>query len=461
MALTHKIINQYADVTYDFTTGDLMISDSGWRIQGLKDNKVIETMTLFGEASNAADVIDAVNMLNELGRMAREWHSEPQNPDSVWVHLYGENENPKRALVYDITVVSMPSGMSNPTLAVGAGLYTFSITRSATWEDASVQTLAAQTLNALGGSVALAAIAGDEDARFERFTAFGDSSGATMANGMTKMWWGMVNLHPAISVGGSYSPLQEVEDAYINPSCSPLPTVQSDSSASGSSKIQWLTSATFQNICGEELSGWFTNFPAGYYGRYLILLRCKLSAAETVRLQIRYGQLGGEVSLGDRYINNTAYQFIEMGEASFRPGSLRAAAYDFGSGRNSAGLYIWGQHMTSQVTLSLDCLVMIPLMAHGFADDAYVGYLGSSWVFGTNFYQFEDDERAAVNYSKTGATLATLFGSVQHNSETWRYLRRGGMLVVAGERAAGQDKADTLKVEATYYRRYRTHAPSV
>jgi hypothetical protein len=455
MALTHKISNWLNTVVYDFTTSELMISDSGWRIQGLKGGKVIETMTLFSNGARD-DIIDAVNKLNLLGRMAREWIDDDRQTDAIWYYLYGDSENPKRALVYDITIISLPSGMSNPTLSVGAGIYQLAITRADLWEDTSEQALAAQTLSALGGTASLASITGDEDARFERFSVYSNSSGSIMTNGLTKLWWGM-----RYGNTSGFVAKHEIEDAYINPACSPLPTTQSDSTASGNVVVQWLTSATFQNICGDVLQGWFSGFPTGYTGRYLVLLRCKISTAGTVRLQFRYGSAGGEVSLGDRYITNTDYHLIEMGEINIPPGPWRAAAATFGAGRNSAALYIWGQHMTNQVTLSLDCLVLIPLQAHGYARDALAGYLVSGWTYGSNFFHFENDKLHAQNYAKNGATLSSLFGAVQYNGETWRYLRAGGVLVFAGERDAGQNKDDTIKVDGSYFRRYRTHADSV
>ncbi|MFZ6028042.1 MAG: hypothetical protein ACOYYS_10030 [Chloroflexota bacterium] len=460
MARTHQLISNSAASSYDFLTGVLMVVDS-WRWQYTRDGKVVETATLAaGNGTADDDIEDAVNGINYLGKLARDWVKDKQNTESVWYHLYGDDEVSKRSLVDDVQCVSLPNGMHSPLLGTGAAFYQLTITRSAVWEDASAQTVAATLCSALGGHIDLPAIDGDLDARVERLAirANKDVSPDT-AQVMTRCWFGM---KPIYTGSTGFSGLHECEDFSIDATCSPLPANTSDASASGGYKIQWTTSATWQRMIYASLNGIISpTYVSSYRGRYQVLLRCKVSSTEDVRIQMRWGYGNATVSLGDRYISNTNYDLIEMGEISIPAGTWRAAAAVDGLSRNAGVFELYAQHMNTSVTLSLDCIILIPTYAHGYGDGTYIGYMATDFDDGTFFYTFEDGERNAINFEYNGSSLAGLAGGVQADFQTFYYLRDGGPLVFAAQRDTGQDIDDTVKIEITYRRRYVNHAEPI
>jgi hypothetical protein len=186
-----------------------------------------------------------------------------------------------------------------------------------------------------------------------------------------------------------------------------------------------------------------------YYGDYNVLLRCKLSAAQSVKLQLKYGMSASTVFLEcqQKYIDSTDWHFVEMGKISLPPWP-RLPSSESTLGNYQLRLHV--QRIGTATTLSLDCFVLVPA-DHQAKFDSFS--LASLEFLQLN--QNEDGTLAQYQESLTDMN-ANVFASVSN----WYYPIAGGQLVLVSEDTSGSSLVageNELRIDLDYYTRYRTH----
>ena len=446
-----RIANYNQSSTYDLLAGTLALLDNTHNTRLAGDGTVVESMVVGGAATDA-NIEVAVNTIDEFAEEARLFFENKQTYKSVWYEAGYDGEPSKRALVYGIELKPLhPDKFHGQMLGGGIAVYELAITRSARWEATAVSTAVTGTsISTLGGEVDLAAIDGDLPGRIEKLTFSGsaDDSGP-----IDRIWAGIRPIGPGKS---AFNPLWEAESGTLGATAS----LATDADASGGASNNCVSIApdgtvrdVFRESVGQALGGNYNHM----IGRYLVLLRYKLSAAENVFI---YGRDGYLDTLADmsrpKLVTATAWRFLELGEVSIPPFALRDAAFTT-LGTNAVYQFVmnvlaYKDAEAGAVTLYADCLVFIPSTHYTYSENSAVEEVDYTGVYTSSIhFTFEDGKQMAIYRDENSIPTSNLVPEFRN----WHYPIEGGTLVIAGERTGVQDKRDTMDVSLVFKRRYR------
>jgi hypothetical protein len=261
----------------------------------------------------------------------------------------------------------------------------------------------------------------------------------------TTVWGG---IRPLMVGDSDFSPIWECELGSLGSSDAAVGTDSDDSSPLG----------THNNIVTFSCSTVDTKFLAitldqattsahfdHWIGDYTLLCRCKLNTAQPVRFHVQCGYSGGTTGFDgpDQFITHTAYQMIELGTISIPPLPREISLYSL----QNFIIRLLAQQIGTAVTLTVDCLVLVPFTHRFKIENANIDHNFSNLFFG---YTHEDGQ---ISYLSDAAISV----ETQYNPTNLVYPIEGGKLVLVSQEATVQHVADLLSPVVYYYERFKTH----
>ncbi|RPI24875.1 MAG: hypothetical protein EHM70_20745 [Chloroflexota bacterium] len=445
MATVHRITNVSQSASYDFLTGALSILSDTWQMSPPQDGKVVETFSLVAKGATDANIMAAVQTIDELAEAVRLFRDNKKQGNSIWYEYKTTDEASKRALIYSITLMPVSRIFYTPMLGRNAAFYDLAIERDAVWETYAGTTATDTNNPCLGGVMSLAAQAGALPARISSAVITGLADGGTI----DRLWLG---IRPVNSGLADFNPLWELELGTPGTGFATATDADASPAAGANNSLIGAVGTSSAEAAGITV---VQAAPAAvsddFVGNYLVLLRAKLSAANQVLLQMKCGFSSAATfaPVGEpRPFADTAYRFVEMGEISIPPFSYRNGAQGPDMLKNFE-IQIWAERTGAAVNLSLDCLVLVPT-------DHFVSTAGAAIVAGgarERIYTFEDGEQQAIGLSATDEPNVNL----ECHPRNWHIPIGGGSLVVAGERTASQVITDKVSIVLNITHRHRTH----
>jgi len=448
MAAIMRLANYNQTTTYDLLAGTLRVLQNSHNTRRAGNGTVVETMVIGGSATDA-NIKTALNAIDEFAEMARLFPENKQTWRSAWYEASYDGEVSKRSFIHDIQLTPLhPSKYHGMILGKGAARYELAITRSDKWEAyAASSAVTGSSVSTLAGLVTLNAIGGDVPARIERITFTGTAGGGGPVD---RIWAG---ISPLSTGKGSFSGLWECEDGTLGATAST--TTVSTATGGSPNAVSIAPDSTVRDVVRQSVGQMLGSNYNHMIGRYLVLLRYKLSAAENVFLYGRYGYADNLADMSKpKLVTNTAWRFIELGEIRVPPFPLRQAALDLFGG-NTAYQFIlnilaYKEAGAGAVTLYADSLVLIPTNHWTYSENSAIQSTAGAATRTTHF-TFEDGEHLAVYQDASSIPQAGLTPGFRN----WHLPIEGGVLVIAGERDAAQVTTDKVNVSVVYKKRFR------
>lgn len=443
MAVLFRLANETQSLAYSFMTDTIKYKDLTRTSNG--DGWQTTSLTVVGRAADA-DIITGINYIDDLAARCDLFWGDVHRIESIWLEEQATAETSKRSLVRSIKILPIQTGNLGPTLGKTGAIYTVVIIHLEMWEKVANEGITApSTVNSLAGMVTLAAIDGSIDGRIKQLLL--DGSAASTGH-MTTIWGGIKPVYTALT---DFNPIFEMENGNLAGGAA-LANGGANASPTGAANniVTYTTTAADVKIIYETLDDAYASTNYNHWeGDYLLLLRCKISAANAVKIHVDWGYKYGSVfNRGpDQYITNTDYMLIEMGSISIPP----LPRYDSTDGLRYFELQLYVQHMVSAVTFTADCILLIPSYYSFKISNADLENNGSSEIYA---FQSEDDLASCYNVSAAGVVNM----AAQYSPNNFVYPIYGGKLVLAGQEATIQNLADIFDlVNILYKERYRTH----
>jgi hypothetical protein len=408
---------------------------------------MIETFQLIAEGVDSA-IITAENSLEDLFEAIEKFGIDSLRGESIWLEANADAETAKRAFLYRGELLPAMVQNISPLLGKSGAFYSLGLTRHPLWEKVAAQTGSTTDISCLGGKWALADLGGTVDGRMSKFALTGRSGGG----GPLSRFW--VGVRPLYDGHATLTFPWECESGDLGTDASS----EADAASSGGNrvKVTFATVATLDERVGLELQDFVTN-TYDAKGRYLVLVRAWVSAG-VVALQMRTGfDLGSNTNLQPHktiYVSNTAAHLLELGEIVLPPVAYRDVVQD-DQFLDFFNLKFFAERISGAGNLYLDCVVLIPSEHSFFVDGAAVQYDTSA--DNMTAYTFEDDENQAIFYENDGS-ISRPGPGLDVSFTNWKYPVGGGVVFIAGERAAGMTITDDVNPSFEMYARWRNHA---
>jgi len=439
---------------YTDTASKVSLLTGRWKLRwggyqpaaGTGRGKITETLALVAEGT-AAELSAGERLIQSLLEQARRWSEDSLTENGVWLEWSVDGEPgagtyaAKRVFLYDgtLALARVENGKGAFALSTFGSL---AITRHACWENETVRQVSVEGVALHAGVVDLTAqstYAGTENGRIA-WLVMGPSAG------QLRTWIGIRPVYDGIT---QFTPLWELESGTDGTDTTDV----ADATAHGGNKIQctFATVATMAersqillgDVCG---SNYIHNV-----GRYLVLLRAKLSASSTAcQVQMRSGFDGtSQLTQGEYvYITDTAWHLYELGQIQIPPSVYR---YETDSRHvlPTFGIWLDAERMSGSGYLDMDCLFLIPAWGIAMTNDQ--GFSGTAST-ALNIFIYPDDSS-----DSNEVVGSTQFANPSLALSNWCMPRTPGVLVVAGERTAGSDLTDTVDMVLSYYPRWRLY----
>lgn len=447
MAVEFRLSNKAQSSTYSFLTGNLRPADRTTTANG--DGWVTETMTLVGRTTDA-NILAAVNMIDELAEKCELWWSDTTYTASIWLEENAADETAKRALVQSITLAPITEGWFTPELGKVGAKYVCVIVRSAAWEVVTGPMTNDENISVLGGTRVYSATYGSLPARIPivNITSVNNATASTM-------WLG---IRPTASGTSDFNPVWQFESGTLSGGA----VVASDSdnaSPLGSTDNIITYAATsdetlFAGITMEQGRGSTDSGSAHYLGDYTVLGRMKASTTDGVRVRMTWGMANSARTYQNPYvfITETDYHFYEFGNITIPP--FPRFPY---TALGQFKVAFFAMCLGGTPTLTGDCIVLVP-STHYAKMTGLSMHEGSADV--VKLITLEDGINYATVFSTTDANYDA---NVQLSTRDWGLPIEGGIVVFVSEDSTGSSlvaNENLFTVTLEYLNRYRTHADS-
>lgn len=428
-----------------------------------RGDRLMWTCTL-AKAETPANIRTAVNDLRLFLNAAMEYVADPISEYSLYFRWQTGGEEAKRSLVYSYTLEPLDNDVEDIHLEANAARYVLSLTLAASFEEREAQTVTQNSVSSVGGAWNLSSLiqGGEVPGRIPLLKVGVNSSSVNFE----KMWIGIRPLRGGVGAAGTnfyFDPVLDLSTQYslgvtgVSNSTSQPNTVNSQHMEDDFSG-------------GEDLAFKFSynlgSSANAYLGRYLVLLRCKITSGSGVclaRVSTSYSspEYSKPVALGTtQYISNTAWRFVELGEIEL-PGGRGHSSLDLQSLR----VNLETGRASGDAELGTDCLVLIPA-------EHYVTWSGAD--FGTSdnpdteawIMTHPDNSVEGYVVGPSSGFLAFGYGQSYDYAEiggrNWGYPHErpsfnGGVLVVAAERSSLSNASDRADFEIEVKRRWQTY----
>jgi len=445
MAQVLRLATKTQEDSFDFLTGTLRPQNMTRMPNG--DGWYTTSMMLVGRGSDS-DILYAADYLdNNMANTCDLFWSDTHQTKSVWLEESATSETTKRSLVKSIELQPVQDGWFSPLLNKKGAFYQLTIIHSAVWEGVAEKNFSGENTNCLGGTILVAAPNGSMSGRVEYAAIFGDANSTTDISTL----WGGIRPHDTTASDTDFNPVLELENANRNTGV----TVASDSdyaSPNGTTDnvLSYVSTSDDYKMCWITLDDAFASVNYDHwYGDYQVLLRCKLSAANSTRFHVDWGyKYGTYFNSGQLvYVSSTDYQLYEMGNVSIPP---FPRTYSTGLGKYFE-FQVYALSMGSAATITLDCLILIPSKHYFKITNAILENSGFSSVTG---YISEDNLTRCENVNSS--SLVNM--AAQFAPNNFSVPVAGGIFVIAAQAPAIHYVTDEVYPMIYYYERYRTHA---
>lgn len=466
MAKTIQFYSVEGPDTIDLYTAGFSVLYDTWQTNDIRPGVIQESFSILATSTTETDILRNVEKMNQWGWRCREFATDRQRYYPIFFRVYAASEDVKQALVYDILVTPLHIGGITPSiLGQGGAEYHVVVTRKAEWEEdqnyiypspaAGKYYESGTNVSTIGGTVALH----DPGCSLSPRIDLTEVSGVSGSGPLDRVWMGIrpenvgvTDFEPVWQLG--YSTLGT--DATKVDDTEGIPPPYSKNSVAVSFTTTTANAERLSISVSDIIGGGLTD-ARHFFGRYLVLLRCKLSAAQEVAVQMRAGTgtINPYPSFEQKYINNTNYRYVPMGEIEIMPFMVH-----YGQGAPTAdwplnyGIEIWAERIGTATTLTMNCLVLIPSQHFCYAENNSIKLVGSGLITKALFYTLETDEQYTID---ADTATGTADAGVVYSFRNWELPHDGGVLVFAGERTSVQNKDDVANIAMQAVRRYRTH----
>lgn len=457
MAAVLKLENYTQTASYDFLTGTLKPGNNTRRTSPIGNGLVSEGMVLTGTGTDAA-IRAAVQTITEMAEAVRVFWDEPNQMDTYWWREESDSETAygKRSLIHSIAIEPLTIDRFGAILGKTGAFYNLVVIRESIFEAFTTSTVTGSAVSCLGGTVALAAIPGSYSARINQFNILGASGGGTI----NRVWAG---IRPTLEGTAAFEPLWELENGTYNSTAGAALATDTNASprAGANNCVQiavdtasdWVVKMTIDQATA-------TTSYHHFAGQYLVLLRYKLGAANEVILQMRTGY-SSSVGYGAgelKATTSTAYRFMELGFINIPPFGYR---YEFqGTGTDTTlknfQIQIWAYRTGAAVTLTVDCIVLIPVPHFTYSEGSAIAFTDSDSITWTSHRTTADGKTIVLYFDTNNDPVANLIYTLDRDDFVVPV--EGGLLVIAGEETASQVVSDNVDLSIGRLFRHRVHA---
>jgi hypothetical protein len=457
MTDTMKLVHSTPTTTeFDFLNSAHYLVLDSWRSTPAGVGLVLETFVVAFVGTDAVIRADVESMMRMKHQVDLYW-AGAGDERGVWLHLYGDGDNSKRALVAGMEAVPASEMTFTPLVGQGMLLYQIAITRLEAWEYGSITTLVTDTtISGTGGKIAVdygSSYYGSLAGRINKMTL---RTGP--ATPLYRVWVGIQRYyHRGSEKTGGISDYPDINSYFdatweAEVGTAVLGSFVNDATASPagtSSNCLEVTSvpATLGRAWWSRLSNHETSGRVKMYvGNWYILARIKVNSG-TVGVQLRYGvgsSAAGAVETNNEmvYVSNTSWRLIELGSVTFPPYGGRGG---LGVSGNEAMSIFIQQISGTTTSFRLDEVILVP--ADNFVKAVKANIATGQ---GTNFFVDPDGKSDCLLQDYSYRPEATFIN--------WEWPYEGGFLVVAAERETEHVLADTLHVvPLEIYKRFKGH----
>lgn len=390
------------------------------RIQRAKDGKVTVTMTLLFSGTESS-TRTGIQALEDILEDAIEWGEDTLLSNSVWLRWITEGETAKRSLVDKYSLVPVSAGARTPHLLNRAGAWRLALTLHRGFEAITALTSGPTQTTDYGGYLYFSGdlSGGTLDSRIDEMTI------KPLLNSYNKMWIGLRPVIEGLSSG--FNGRLECEAGTGITDTSSV----ADGTASATFKMQttFATDETMAYRFYMKLTDTGGVDPYNYIGRYLILMRAKVSAGTIgVRIGTSWGAPGvdlpqqkGEI----QYLTNTSWELVPMGEISIPSGNFRQVMRD-SVNLDEFALFVEAERVSGAGMLDCDIFIFMPSDHYVTWDKAAIDFPAEHG----KIYTHEDGAVRGVVQSISSPKISRIPtpGSVE-----WQYPKEGAILVFAAQ----------------------------
>lgn len=326
---------------------------------------VIETVPVIITPTSADNLSSIIQNVDLLRRNAARYMQEPDNETPVWWHqkLDGETGE-RRALAKSIRLAleRNPYTAAPPVTQMIKG--TLVVTRHPYWERTASRTMPASTPAAAAAVIydytSAYDVAADVPARIENLHMTGNVGVLLWEN----CW---IGLRSAIKHGtlANFANIWECEDGTNEGIAADIV----DAPSSGGNYVEGTPtgSDTWEKYFTIEMqdAGVADADADDNLGRFLWLLRTKLSAADTFEVQLRFGysaMADADFILGPTVpVTSTSWFFKEMGSATIPLPDSRPFTWLSTKYQTTWAIQVWAQRTSGAGKIHWDCFCPIPL----------------------------------------------------------------------------------------------------
>lgn len=435
------------------------LPNDGWQ-QGIDGDgdTIFETLTLICRATSHNDMALKLQALDLKIAQVGMYAGEGSERYGVWLAAKMDNETGTRYALIRSARRSEAPLWTREAMQLGVGYhflvgYTLSLERMAAWEAGpSFQVISETAINCVGGTSDYGAVTGDLPARIAALEFIGEAG----IGPLIKFWMGFRT--ERFGTRSNFQSYWSLRKGTAGADTSGgITNVDATAKDGYRTVTTFATSATMvQRVLIIATS--VTAFPADQRGRYLVLLRAKLSAAGTVRVRLGDGLYGSGLAVPPTLntrarvvITSTSYQFYEMGTVQIpSPGRGFSSTHLF----DNYAMAIDAERISGSAALHMDCLVLIPI-AEGYVVVSMVPATGGEGVYtvfdqGLSVFNLPDGSTEAFHtYGGFPRTAAEpkLSGGVPVGS---------GLVVMAGQRDGVSTLADTVEIDIDAVKRWNT-----
>jgi hypothetical protein len=449
-----KVLQLYDETAaIDLLAGNIVLEEAGLSLRSA-DKKIWETIGLVSGATDA-NIRTTKAQIDDYIERAKLYIDNPVEAKGIWLYVQSEGESAKRALIYDGSTDLVSSSVFNtPLLGRDSAIFRIALLRHPYWENPSGSAVNVNGLSAWGGKGNLGTLTGTTYGRIQR-ALFTSSTAARLG----KFW---IGIRPSRHGTAQFTTVWEAEAGTPH---SPDTSVVADGTASGGSKMQttFASVSTMYNRFEVRLSNVVGSNFSHNIGRYLVLMRCKVSSG-TTQVLVRLASGWDRFTTHTEQIidGKTSWNLVEMGEIQIPPTGNRDGVMTTDDALGYFGLLLSAERLSASGTLDVDGFVLVPSehIITGDGADVYSGNSGQLDYYTAPLYPFSEkgDDQYAI-FRNPAPVNGIQF--VDYTFTNWQYPIIGGTLVVAAEPwNAGHDLTATVNASLTVYPRWKSYRTS-
>jgi hypothetical protein len=389
-----------------------------------------------------AEALKALHQLQDVMEGVRRYHDGVPTVESWWLEWNSEDEDPKRALIYTMTL-DFPvtrNVTSNFMECYGTDIK-MALTRHPLWETITADHTTDASVDNTGGIMALGTIDGTAPARIETLQVHPT---ATITS-LVEHWFG---IRPTHSGTAAFTPVWSCE--FGTDGTDAVDAADGGTVSGNRVTVSFATNTTLVKRSGILLSNieaTTTDYP-DYIGRYLVLCRCSVTAG-TIGLQMRSGYQDNLIH-EEIYVDNASYYLHELGEVFIPPWASHLTKGDSFLGTFQISLF--AERVSGAGSLYLDCLILIPTEHFLYVNDAQIGATTH------NLYVQTLEQDTTISYEIwTAPNPDQARDALEHIPKLWYIPTEGGILVYAGQCATAHVLGTPVDITLNYNPRWLAH----